>query len=262
MEMKDEYSARLISNRKLNEESSILTFFCPDIAVAAKPGQFVNISCSNLLKRPFGICSADPESGLFSIGVREVGEGTREIREFLPDRRVDVLGPLGNTFPIDDADRLIIVGGGTGVYPLFFALSQAVKRSIPAISVCGFRCVGDTCMIDEFRNCSDRFLVSTDNGDMGIHGNVLDALSGISDSELNQSTIITVGPEIMMKNVAEWAFDRGLPCFVSLERRMACGIGMCLVCTCKIKKVGSDDQFENKRCCADGPVFDAREVLW
>jgi len=117
-------------------------------------------------------------------------------------------------------------------------------------------------MIDEFRNCSDRFLVSTDNGDMGIHGNVLDALSGISDSELNQSTIITVGPEIMMKNVAEWAFDRGLPCFVSLERRMACGIGMCLVCTCKIKKVGSDDQFENKRCCADGPVFDAREVLW
>lgn len=260
--MKNEYSAKLVFNKRINNDSSLLTFLCPEIASSAKPGQFVNISCSKLLKRPFGVCETDPERGFFSIGVREVGEGTREICAYEPARVVDVLGPLGNTFPTEGVSKLILVGGGTGVYPLYYALSDAKKSSVHTLSVCGFRGSDDTCLVDEFRDCSDRFIVTSDNGDIGIHGNVLDALKDIGDEDISGSTVITVGPDVMMKRVSEWAAEKGLPCFVSLERRMACGVGMCLVCTCKIKSPKDDHAFYNKRCCADGPVFDAKEVIW
>ncbi len=260
--MKKEYSAKLVQAKRINGDSSLLTFLCPEIASSSMPGQFVNISCSKLLKRPFGVCEVDPERGYFSIGVREVGEGTREICAYTPGQMVQVLGPLGNTFPMEGASKLILVGGGTGVYPLYFALSGARKASIPTITICGFRCSGDSCMVDEFRDCADRFIVTSDAGDLGLHGNVLDALNRLNEEEISGATVITVGPDIMMNKVSEWAAGKGLPCYVSLERRMACGVGMCLVCTCKIKNKSHEGAFENIRCCADGPIFDSREVIW
>jgi dihydroorotate dehydrogenase electron transfer subunit len=117
-------------------------------------------------------------------------------------------------------------------------------------------------MVDEFRDCADRFVVASDNGDIGIRGNVLDALNSLRDEEISGATVFSVGPDIMMKRVSEWAAGKGLSCYVSLERRMACGVGMCLVCTCKIKSASYAGEFENKRCCADGPIFDAGEVIW
>ncbi len=260
--MKKEYKARLVFTRRINKDSSLLTFDCPEIAVSAIPGHFVNISCHQLLKRPFGVCETDPERGYFSIGVRVVGEGTRDICSYEPGQEVDVLGPLGNPFPVDGIKKLILVGGGTGVYPLYFALSHARSNKIPTLSVLGFRSSEETCLIDEFKTCADQFIVTSDKGDIGIHGNVLDALEGLGDDEISEATVFTVGPDIMMKRVSEWAFMKGLSCYVSLERRMACGVGMCLVCTCKIKSPKEDHAYDNKRCCADGPVFDAREVIW
>lgn len=260
--MKKEYKARLVYTRRINKDSSLLTFDCPEIASEAKPGQFVNISCPQLLKRPFGICETDSERGYFSIGVREVGNGTSAICAYEPGQIVDLLGPLGHPFPSEGINKLILVGGGTGVYPLFFALSQARNNSVPSLSILGFRSNEETCLIDEFKSCADQFLVTSDKGDIGIHGNVIDALKGLDDSDISDATVYTVGPEIMMRRVSEWAFEKDLPCYVSLERRMACGVGMCLVCTCKMKSIKGDYPFENKRCCADGPVFNAKEVVW
>lgn len=260
--MKKEYRATLIQNKVINNDSSLLTFVCPEIASAANPGQFVNISCSQLLKRPFGVCDVNTKAGTFTIGVREVGEGTKEIRNDPIGKTFDVLGPLGNTFPIRGAEKIILVGGGTGVYPLYFALSKARILSVPTISVCGFRCAGDLCLTDGFNQLSDRLVVSTDAGDYGIHGNVLDALNGLDEHDYSGAVVFSVGPDVMMKNVSTWAAEKGLPCYVSLERRMACGVGMCLVCTCKLKSADPSIPYENKRCCADGPVFDATEVIW
>ncbi|MBN1892827.1 MAG: dihydroorotate dehydrogenase electron transfer subunit [Clostridiales bacterium] len=260
--MKKEYCAKLIQSKVINNDSSLLTFLCPEIASMANPGQFVNISCSKLLKRPFGVCDVDTTEGSFSIGVREVGEGTKEIRDYPIGQIVDVLGPLGNEFPIKSADKLLLVGGGTGVYPLYFALSKARKASIPTVSVCGFRCADDMCLTDGFNEYSDRFIITTDTGDYGIHGNVLDALNGLEEKDFSGATVLSVGPDVMMKSVSSWAAGKGLSCYVSLERRMACGVGMCLVCTCKIKSPDPLNPYENKRCCADGPIFDATEVIW
>ncbi|NLW89355.1 MAG: dihydroorotate dehydrogenase electron transfer subunit [Clostridiaceae bacterium] len=260
--MKKEHRAELIDNKSMNSDSSLLVFRCPEIAEESRPGQFVNVSCSKFLKRPFGVNDTDSINGTFSIGVREVGEGSAEIRSLEPGALVDVLGPLGNYFPLENAKKLIMVGGGTGVYPLHFALKEARKANVQTIYICGFRCVSDSCLVDECEAFSDRFMITSDTGDVGIRGTVMDALYRLNENEYNDATVLSVGPEIMMKNVSQWAENIGLDCFVSLERRMACGIGMCLVCTCKIKTKNHDDLYENKRCCADGPIFNSREVVW
>ena len=104
--------------------------------------------------------------------------------------------------------------------------------------------------------------MTTDAGDLGMKGNVMAYLETIDDSELTDTTVMVVGPGIMMRKVSEWAQAKGLTCYVSLEQRMACGIGACLVCVCKIKAEQEGKEFVHKRCCKDGPVFRAEEVIW
>ena len=256
--MKREHLAKLIRIEPINRDTSVLTLYCPDIAGSAKPGQFVQLSCGQFLKRPFGIASVHCEEGLFSVGVRRVGKGTAELLASQPGDLFDVLGPLGNTFPIQTSKKLLLVGGGTGIFPLRFAREYAMRKGIKNYTVTGYRCVADACFIDDDDpNC----IVSTDIGDYGIKGNVVDVLRSLPPDHYEDATILTVGPDIMMKKVSEWAMEKNLPCFVSLERAMACGIGVCLVCTCKIK-AENEEGFEHKRCCADGPVFNSTEVIW
>lgn len=257
--MAKEYTVTLKESIRVNPSTHFLSFYCPEIALNALPGQFVAISSNQFLKRPFGIAQVDKNKGTFSIGVRIVKDGTRYLATSPIGTEFEVMGPLGNGFSIEKDRPLLLVGGGTGVFPLRFLQSYAQEHSIPFYSVNGFRCVDDACFIDGERNSN--CIVATDAGDFGVKGNVLDALEMIPFDMIRGSTVCTVGPEIMMKHVASWAESKGLTCYVSLEKRMACGIGVCLVCTCKTKS-DKEPGYENKRCCKDGPVFLSAEVIW
>ena len=128
--MKKEYIAKVAHIKALNDDTYFIHINCPEIAQEAIPGQFVNISCSKFLKRPFGIASVNLDKGTFSIGVKVVGKGTSEITAFKPGQEISVLGPLGNGFDLSSADKYILVSGGTGVFPINFSILLSSLISI------------------------------------------------------------------------------------------------------------------------------------
>ena len=256
MSNKKEYRIRLISKEFLNSDTCYLGFECPEIADNSRPGQFVNISAGTVfLKRPFGIASVDKEKGTFHIGVKVVGKGTKEISEFQEGMFVDCLGPLGNGFDFEGYDNIILTGGGTGVFPINYAYETLVAAG-KKVTVCeGFRCAEQVILNKE------GYVLTTDSGDMGIKGTVIAGLDSIDIADPSKTLICCVGPIPMMKAVSMWAQDKGMNCLVSMEQRMACGAGICLCCTVKVKDDGPDG-YKNVRCCKEGPVFDSKEVVW
>ena len=251
-----EYRIKLISKEFLNSDTCYLGFECPEIASNAYPGQFVNISAGTVfLKRPFGIASVDKENGIFYIGVKVVGKGTSEISSFEPGLMVDCLGPLGKGFDFDGYDTIILTGGGTGVFPINFAYETLTSQGKNVIVCEGFRNANQVIL----NNPS--YILTTDCGDCGIKGTVIAGLDTIDIFEPSKTLICCVGPIPMMKAVASWAAEKNMNCLVSMEQRMACGAGICLCCTVKVKDDGPDG-FKNVRCCKEGPVFDSREVVW
>lgn len=254
--MKQEYTAVVLSKKMLNSDTAYITLICREIAEAAKPGQFVNVSCSQFLKRPFGIASVNKEDGTICIGVKIIGKGTKEITAYEEGKEVSILGPLGNGFDFSNSSKFILVSGGTGVFPVNFAHEYLESYNVPNIVVQGFRDASQIVMSD------NSYIVTTDAGDAGIKGNCYDGLNTLGDEWISDSTVCCVGPLPMMKAVGKWATDKGLKCYVSMEQRMACGIGICLVCVCKIKAEEEGKEFNHLRCCKDGPVFDYEEVVW
>jgi 2-polyprenylphenol hydroxylase and related flavodoxin oxidoreductases len=206
--------------------------------------------------------AVNKEEKTFSVGVRKVGKGTDQIISANEGDTFTVLGPLGNGFNFDGVKKLLLVGGGTGIFPIFFAAQYAKENEIPCQVVNGYRCKNDAFLYDRFACACSDFYATTDAGDLGVKGNVMAYLETMTDEELKDTTVMVVGPGIMMRKVSEWAKGKGLTCFVSLEQRMACGIGACLVCVCKIKAEQEGKEFVHKRCCKDGPVFNAEEVIW
>lgn len=260
--MNREYVAVLLEKKIVGKGNALLTFSGKEIAARAEPGQFANISCRYFLKRPFGIYSVDTVNNTFTIGVRETGKGTKDILASRIGDTFLVLGPLGHGFDFDGISKIIAVGGGTGVFPLMFALEKAKARGIPTIVVNGFRGKEDAFLLDDCESLAGKACFTSDAGDFGIHGNVLSALDTLSSEDTSGAAVFAVGPEIMMRKVSEWAAERGLSCQVSLERRMACGIGICLVCVCKVKAEEKGIPFHHIRCCKEGPVMNASEVIW
>ena len=242
----------------LNSDTAYITFECAPVAAKAKPGQFVSISCSRFLKRPFGISYVDAKDGTVSIGVKVVGKGTEEIAAFEEGKEIDVLGPLGNGFDFDSISgkNVILVAGGTGVFPINFAASYCVSNNINHTVVQGFREASQVIM-----NCDD-YVLCTDKGDAGIHGNCCNGLDSLDKDFVSNSVLMCVGPLPMMKACGEWAQKQGISCYVSMEQRMACGIGICLVCVCKLKAEAQGKEFTHVRCCKDGPVFPFEEVIF
>lgn len=256
MDRKTEYKIKLISKERLNSDTFYLGFECPDIANAAIPGQFVNISAGRVfLKRPFGIASIDKENGIFYIGVKAVGKGTSEISEFEAGTLADCLGPLGNGFDFGDHDTVILTGGGTGVFPINFAYENLTSHGKNVIVCEGFRTASQVILN------KPSYIITTDCGDTGIKGTVIAGLNTIEIDDPLKTLVCCVGPVPMMRAVSNWASDKGLKCLVSMEQHMACGAGICLCCTVKVKDEGPDG-FKNVRCCMDGPVLDSREVVW
>lgn len=256
MAYKEEYKVKVLSKTMLNKDTAYIEIKCPEIAKTAVPGQFVNISCSKFLKRPFGISEVNSENESFSIGVKVVGKGTAEITAFEEGQELTVLGPLGNGFDLDSFDSYILVSGGSGVFPINFTYETLKKAGKSVTVVQGFRDKSQIIMNHE------DFILTTDAGDAGIKGNSCDGLNTIDLNNFKNAAVLCVGPLPMMKAVGKWAQDNNLKCYVSMEQRMACGIGICLVCICKVKAEANGEEFKHVRCCKDGPVFPYEEVIW
>ena len=253
--MNKDYFCEVISKSMLNEDTALIEFLCPEIASSAVPGQFVNVTCSNFLRRPFGVASVNKDKGTFKVGIKIIGEGTEELASLQEGEGTWILGPLGNGFELND-DKYILVGGGTGVFPVNFLYEKLSSEGRTVKVVQGFRDQSQIIMNDP------SYILTTDAGDAGLKGNCCDGLNTLSEDDIKGATVLCVGPMPMMRAVSAWASDKGLNCYVSLEQRMACGIGICLVCVCKIKAEEEGIPFDHKRCCKDGPVFDSMEVIW
>lgn len=231
------------------------------ISKNALPGMFVNIKCSEginaLLRRPISICSVDREKGTFDIIFQIKGIGTEYLAQKIPGSKVDLIGPLGKPFDFSEEYKSIaVVGGGIGIFPLLFLLRE--NKSAEKAAFIGFRNIDYVVVTEEFKEASDRLFISTDDGSFGEKGIVTAPLQKELEKK-KYDIIYTCGPMPMIRKVVEIAKDRGIKCQVSLEQRMGCGIGACLVCACK---TGTDENWKYSHVCKDGPVFWSDEVIF
>lgn len=226
------------------------------IAREAKPGQFVSVytkDASRLLPRPISLCEIDREKDALRIVYRIAGDGTREFSRLRAGDTIDILGPLGNGFPLEEAKgkRVMLMGGGIGIPPM---LETAKAIQGEKIIVSGYR---DEPFLTEELNAAGQLYLATEDGSAGTKGNVLDAVKA---NRLEADLIFACGPTPMLRAIKAYALDKGIPCWVSMEEKMACGIGACLACVCKSTEVDGHSQVHNKRICKDGPVFLSTEV--
>lgn len=227
------------------------------IAAAAQPGQFVHIACGegNLLRRPISIC--DVENGLLKIVFAVKGDGTKWLSERKVGDELDVLGPIGHGFDLSQAGaRPVLIGGGIGVPPMLMTMKRVKAGGAQPTAIVGFRTKSAVILEEEFRALGTTYL-TTDDGSYGIPGFVSEVLKQHIDVF---TSVLCCGPKPMLRALAEIAEAHGLPCQVSMEERMGCGIGACLVCVCGLK--GENGEIKYGHVCQDGPVFDSREVEW
>lgn len=252
--MPDVYICEIVDSEKLGAATWSLTVLSPDLAKTALPGQFLHIKCGDglLLRRPFGICSVFGGALVFVFEVK--GKGTRWLSGREPGDMLDILGPLGNGFSFPEGD-IIVAGGGLGAPPLLFA-AESAKRNVTA--VLGFRDMSKVILRDEFENACDAVYLATDDGSMGIHGQVTVPLEELLKKG-GYEAVLSCGQHAMQKNVAKICARYGVPCQVSLEERMGCGVGACLACACATRGGGGEQM---RLVCKDGPVFDAAQVVW
>lgn len=246
-------TAKVRSQEKLATDIFSLVLYVPEIAEQAKAGQFVSVYShdgSKLLPRPISLCEIDKEKGTIRLVYRIAGAGTKEFSTLKENDTVDVMGPLGNGFTLKDK-KAILIGGGIGIPPM---LELAKELDCEKNIVLGFR--DETFLTDEFEPRGEVFYASED-GKTGVKGNVMNA---IKEYEIDGDIIYACGPTPMLRAIKEYAEANGMEAQISLEEKMACGIGACLACVCKSKEVDDHSHVHNKRICKDGPVFDAREV--
>lgn len=247
----------IIAVRKLTETHFDMLLDAPKLAELAKPGQFVNILCghSRTLRRPISIC--DVIDGTLRLVFEVRGEGTKYLSERKAGQKLDVLGTLGcGTFPIlNDPRPVLLIGGGIGVPPLLYT----AKAQVSAHAVLGFRTESAIILRNEFYNACENLMIATDDGSFGAHGTI-EKPAELLLSKNEYSAIMACGPKPMLKTAARLAESANIPCWLSMEERMACGIGACLVCACKTKGDDGEDKFSH--VCKDGPVFPADAIVW
>lgn len=229
-------------------------------AKTAVPGQFLSMYTddgSKLLPRPISICEIARERNALRVVYRVTGEhtGTKQFSRLKQGDEIPVIGPLGNGFPLERAAgrKAFLIGGGIGVPPIL-ELAKQLDCDEKQIIV-GYR-DAHTFLKDSFAENGSLY-IATEDGSVGTRGNVMDA---IREHGLEAEIIYACGPTPMLKAIKAYAEERDIECYISLEERMACGIGACLACVCQSKEVDHHSNVHNKRICKDGPVFLSTEV--
>lgn len=230
-----------------------------EAAKTARPGQFISMYTndgSKLLPRPISICEIDTESSKLRVVYRVTAEktGTEQFSKMKAGDTLPIIGPLGNGFPLEagKGKRAFLIGGGIGVPPI---LELAKQLDCEKQIIMGYR-DADTFLKEQFEE-NGTVYISTEDGSVGTKGNVMDA---IRENGLEADIIYACGPTPMLRAIKQYAEEQGIECYISLEERMACGIGACLACVCQSKEKDHHSNVNNKRICKDGPVFLSTEV--
>ncbi|MFC0473109.1 dihydroorotate dehydrogenase electron transfer subunit [Halalkalibacter kiskunsagensis] len=225
-----------------------------------EPGQFLHLRVDNsddlLLRRPISICDVDIENETVTMLYRAEGKGTKRLSLKEEGEKIDVLGPLGNGFPLDatkQGETALLVGGGIGVPPLYYLSKQLKKRGVHVIHVLGFQSKENVFYEGEFQELGETYVVTAD-GTYGSIGYVTDV---IKEKNLAFDTMYSCGPTPMLAALSSIYSDKRL--FISLEERMGCGIGACFACVCHV--VGDTSGTSYRKVCTDGPVFPVGEVV-
>ena len=289
MAEKFEEIAVVVDQNALGSGIYDLTLKTTNIAKAAKAGQFVSVYSndkSKLLPRPTSLCGIDRDEDTIRLVYRVTGEntGTEEFSKLVMGDKIRILGPLGNGFTVEPGKKAFLIGGGIGVPPMLQLakdINSGVVQTTGAVDtntqekgqteekqinghgkkICDMNIImgyrdENTFLLDEFKEQADSF-VATEDGSVGTKGNVIDA---INENGLEADVIYACGPMPMLRALKAYAMEHDMECYVSMEERMACGIGACLACVCKTKDKDAHSNVNNKRICKEGPVFNAKEV--
>ncbi len=268
----------ITDNVPLARDTYRVRFECPELARRVVPGQFFMLRlacCDNpLLGRPFALYDTVLDTAGNPVGVDVVylvvGKMTRLLTECRLGTELDVWGPLGNGFSVPPTEHLVMVAGGIGQTP-FLALGRELlggrdygrqATTAQRVTLCyGVRTKDLLAGADDFRACGIDLRVSSDDGSVGHHGLVTELLEEVlAEDPDGDRRVVCCGPEPMMEAVAQVASARSVPCEVSLESPMACGIGICFSCVAKVRQ--ADGGWDYKRTCVEGPVFDAEKIVW
>ncbi|MDD4036139.1 MAG: dihydroorotate dehydrogenase electron transfer subunit [Bacilli bacterium] len=250
-------SMHVIKNECITKDIYKMIISGNNVKLMSKPGQFVTIKIDNndslILRRPISICEIDQENNCFTIIYRVVGKGTELLTNKKVGDNIDILGPLGNGFNIDNINKnkiTVIVGGGIGIPPLYELAKRLKEQNIRIIIILGFNSYADIFYEKEFKQLSETY-ISTIDGSYGYKGNALDL---IDKKNINFDYIYACGPKGMLKAIDD-KYRTTKKGYLSLEEKMACGIGACTGCVCKIR-----GKNEYKRVCKDGPIFALGEI--
>lgn len=229
-----------------------------EMAASAKPGQFLSLYLedkSRLLPRPVSICGIDKEKGTLRMVFRVAGEGTRQLSELKEGDSLEVMGPLGNGFYETAIRTALVIGGGIGIPPMLALAKHLQEQGVQVTAVLGYRSK-PAFLLPEFETYAET-VASTEDGSFGVAGNVLDA---IREKKLSADMLFACGPTPMLRGIKEFSEQSGIPAQLSMEERMACGIGACLACVCRTTERDAHSAVHNRRICKDGPVFYAQEI--
>jgi len=253
-------NCKVIHNRQIADSIFQLNLTGNIVTEMAQPGQFVHLRISGgidpLLRRPISIAEIDRENHTFTIIYRRQGRGTSLLADKTAGEEVDVLGPLGNGFPVhavQPGQTAILIGGGVGVPPLHELAKQLERKGVSVISVLGFQTEQAVFYEKELARCGEVY-VSTVDGTYGLKGYVTDVLE---TEALSGDFVFACGPTPMLRAVEAGGFAPQT--YLSLEERMGCGIGACFACVCHTKEDPQGHSY--RKVCMDGPVFAAGEVV-
>ena len=267
-------------NALIARDTYRLSFACPEIAGRITPGQFVMLRLAGfddpLLGRALALfdttLTATGEPSCVEVVYLVTGKMTHRLFEFQPGQKLEVWGPLGNGFSPPETDHLILVAGGIGQTP-FLALARqclgkkrygALQEPVVPVSratFCyGVRTAEFLAGVEDFQRVGVDVLTATDDGSAGHHGLVTDLLEQVLAEVDSSCYVACCGPEAMMEQVSRITHQAGVPCQVSLETPMACGVGICFSCVAKVRQ--SNGQWDYRRTCVEGPVFDANDIVW
>lgn len=245
----DTQNFKLIKNEEIADGIFDWIVENPNLSKLAQPGQFAHVKVpGKTLRRPISICDATENTLRLVFQVK--GEGTEIMSKIKTGEEVEILAPLGNGFKVEKGKKYCFIGGGIGVPPMLYAAKQAENPLV----ITGFRDKSLVILQEDFKKNGAEVVLTTDDGSAGVHGFVTDVLKErLSDID----EVCACGPIPMLKAISEICKGK-VPCQISLEERMGCGIGACLVCACKTKLNGEEGY---THVCKNGPVYNAEEVV-
>lgn len=258
--MKTNPIGTIVSNVQVAQDTYYMVIACDAARNGIQPGQFMHLKIAGheemLLRRPISVNTVDEEAGTLGLIIQAKGKGTQHLCALPSGVQVDVLGPLGRGFTVDEnVKKAAVIGGGIGVAPLRYIIEQ--HPGVIFDAYLGFRNEQLAYQLEVFESLCDTLSLSSDDGTLGEQGFVTDALAKMM-ADKDYDAIYACGPTPMVKALQKALAPYDVPCQISLEERMGCGIGACKVCVCRIKAAAG---YDNLTVCEDGPVFDLSEVI-